>query len=179
MTAAGSIHNHLGWLGLWPLAESDNSELRDFYPPLNSKREPERERKEALLGLSKGRRSTSEKRGAGERMRRDMKWKKGWRHRKRWEDHTLQLTPEVLTLSGRHKHRKEVKSMKGEGDKEEWNVASDVLQKYLTFTWFWCVKSRQLESSKRPPVLSLSLSLYSLLKRDFLISWADHSMIGM
>lgn len=44
MTAAGSIHNHLGWLGLWPLAESDNSELRDFYPPLNSKREPERER---------------------------------------------------------------------------------------------------------------------------------------
>lgn len=119
MTAAGSIHNHLGWLGLWPLAESDNSELRDFYPPLNSKREPERERKEALLGLSKGRRSTSEKRGAGERMRRDMKWKKGWRHRKRWEDHTLQLTPEVLTLSGRHKHRKEVKSMKGEGGREK------------------------------------------------------------
>lgn len=68
------------------------------------------------MGLSKGRRSTSEKRGAGERMRRDMK---GWRHRKRWEDHTLQLTPEVLTLSGRHKHRKEVKSMKGEGGWEK------------------------------------------------------------
>lgn len=35
-----------------------------------------------------------------------------------------------------------------EGNKEERNVASDVLQKHLTFTWFSCVRARQLESSK-------------------------------
>lgn len=51
MTAAGSVHNHPGWLGLWPLAEPDNSELSDFYPPLNSDSEREREREEGRLGL--------------------------------------------------------------------------------------------------------------------------------
>lgn len=120
MTAAGSVHNHLGWLGVWPLAEPDNSELSDFYPPLNSDREREteresekdgewkRERERGRLGAyHKGRGSRSEKQGVEERMRRETKRKRAWRHRWRGEDHTALLTLEALTLSKGDRHQGE------------------------------------------------------------------------
>ena len=79
MIAAGSVHNHLGWLGLWPLAEPDNSELSDFYPPLNSdterasqiERERERERERELIKKEEGadQRNTVWRRGWGEKWR--------------------------------------------------------------------------------------------------------------
>lgn len=166
MTAAGSIHNHLGWLGLWPLAESDNSELRDFYPPLNSKREPEREReKGGTVGLIKRKeKHIWETRCKGEDEKRH-EVEEGVEAQKKVGGSHFAAHPRGADIiwerqaSKRGEVHERRRRTGKRWNKEEWNVASDVLQKYLTFTWFWCVKSRQLESSKRPPVLSLSLSL--------------------
>lgn len=103
MTGAGSIYNHPEWLGLWPLAEPDNSELSDFYPPINSVTERERERQIGPHQIGRG--SRSEKQGVEERMRREMKGKRVWRHRWRGEGHSVLLTLEALTLSQRDRHQ--------------------------------------------------------------------------
>lgn len=152
MIAAGSVHNHPGWLGLWPLAEPDNSELSDFYPPLNSDKERARERERELIKKEEGadQRNTVWRRGWGEK----------WRGRRRGGTDEggrggshCATHPGGTDIIWERQASGRGKAMKGEGggkerNKEEWNIASDVLQKHLTFTWFSWVRARQLESGK-------------------------------
>lgn len=141
MTVAGSVHNHPGWLGLWPLAEPDNSELSGFYPPLKSDREKERGR--TKLGVRgrdtdnyyKGRGSRSQKYGLKRRMRTERKRKKAWRHTWRGGGSCCATHP-----GGTDIRRRKAKKAEGGGKKY---VASDIVKKHLTFTWFYSVQLKQ------------------------------------